>query len=79
MIPVDFCQNNDHVINFTTDEIISKFEEFSKKNDALYLTEIMQTEWLQMLDEYWDEGDTPYLGDFISWRRGCFNITINCL
>ena len=29
----------------------------------IYLTESMQTDWLQMLDEYWDEKDTPYSDD----------------
>ena len=38
-----------------------KFELFSKKNvNALYLTVSMQTYWVQMLDEYWYEGDTTY-------------------
>ena len=45
MIPVDFSQNNYHVIIFTPDDIRSKFESFSKnKSDALYLTESMQKE-----------------------------------
>ena len=40
----------------------SKFEFFSSNNiNILYLTEIMQTYWLEMLDEYWDEKGTPYL------------------
>ena len=26
----------------------------------LYLTESMRPDWLQMLDDYWDEKDTPY-------------------
>ena len=38
MIPVDFCQNNEPVINFTTDDMRSKFEVLSKKTDALYRT-----------------------------------------
>ena len=32
--------------------------------NPLYLTGIIQTYWLQMLDEYWDERDTPYSDDF---------------
>ena len=61
MIPVDFSQNNYHVIIFTPDDIRSKFESFSKnKMDALYLTESMQKEWFQMLDEYWDEVNKTY-------------------
>ena len=32
--------------------------------DALYLTESIWIECLKTLDEYWDEGDTPYSGDF---------------
>ena len=56
IIPVYLCQNNEHVINFTTDDMRSKFDVFLKKKiDVLYLTEIMQTEWLQTLDEYLDE------------------------
>ena len=27
----------------------------------------MQTDWLQILDEYWDEKDTPYSRDFYFW------------
>ena len=39
----------------------SKLDFFSnKKISALYTTESIQTYWLHMLDEYWDEGDTPY-------------------
>ena len=51
MIPVNWSQNNDHVINFTPDDMRSNFESFSKnKMDALYLTEIIQKEWSQMMD-----------------------------
>ena len=39
--------------------MIFKFEIFQRKTDALYLSEIMQKEWLKTLDEYWDEEDTP--------------------
>ena len=60
MIPLYFCQNNEPVFNFTTDDMRSKLEEFSKNRmDALYLTEIMRTKWLKMMDKYWDEIDTP--------------------
>ena len=53
MIPVVFFQKNEPIINFTTDGMISKFEVFSKKKiGALFLTETMQTEWLQMLESY---------------------------
>ena len=52
MIPVSLCQNIEPVINFTTDDITSKFEAFSKnKMDELYLTEGTQTEWMHMLDD----------------------------
>ena len=65
MIPVYFCQNNYHVINFTTDDRRSRFEPFSKnKINELYQTEIMQTEWLQTLYKYWYGVDTPYSGGF---------------
>ena len=33
----------------------------------IYLTEIIRTYWLQMLDEYLDEKDTPYSDDFDLW------------
>ena len=60
MISGDFCQNDQYVINFTFDGIILKFEAFTKnKLDTLYLTEIMITEWIEIIYECWDEGDTP--------------------
>ena len=50
IIPEGFCQNNQYVINFNTDDMISKFEAFTKNNlDTLYLTESMRTEWIQTL------------------------------
>ena len=49
---VDCFQNNDHVINFTADDTISKFESFPKnKMGVLYLTKIIRTEWFQELYE----------------------------
>ena len=58
MIPVDFCQKNSSIVNFTTDDMTSKFELFSeKKINNLHQTEIIRTDWLQILDEYWDEKD----------------------
>ena len=58
MIPVDFCQKNSSIINFTTDDMTSKFELFSEnKINNLHQTEIIRTDWLQILDEYWDEKD----------------------
>ena len=40
VIPVNLCKNNKYVIKFTTDEMISNFELFTKnKMDTLYLTE----------------------------------------
>ena len=59
MIPVDCCQKNASIINFTTNDMKSKFDYFKEKMNNLYLTEIMQTDWLQMLYEYWDEKYTP--------------------
>ena len=45
-IPVDCCQN-ESIINFTTDDMTSKFELFSKKKkNNLYLTVIMRTDCL---------------------------------
>ena len=60
VIPLDFCQNNETVINFTINDITSKSEAFFlNKIDPLYITESIRTECLQALDEYWDEGYTP--------------------
>ena len=43
-----------------------KFETFSNNIiDALYLTKSMWTEWLQALDEYWDEVNIHYSGGFV--------------
>ena len=51
----------------------SKFGLFSKKKmDALYLTGIMQIEWLYKLYEYWDEEDTAYSDDFGFWPEWFF-------
>ena len=44
MILVDLYKNNDHVINFTTYDMRSNFEAFSKnKIDVLYINGIIQT------------------------------------
>ena len=40
--------------------------------DALYLTEIVRTYWMQTLDEYWNEGDTLYSGYFDFWPEWLF-------
>ena len=65
MIPVDFCQNNSSMINFTTDDMTSKFGLFSKnKMNYLYIPESMETDWPQMLYEHWDERYTPYSDAF---------------
>ena len=52
IIPLDLCKKI--IINYTTYDIISKFEFVSKnKKNALYITETMQKYCLQMLYEYW--------------------------
>ena len=44
IIPVDLCQSNEPVINFTTGDMRYKFEVFTKnKMNALYLNEITRT------------------------------------
>ena len=44
MMPVDFCQKNKLIINFTTNDMTSKFQLFSKKKtNALYLNEVIWT------------------------------------
>ena len=61
IVSVDYCQNNQFVKKFTTYYIISKFKVFTNhKLDKFYITEIMRTECLQMIDEYRDEESTPY-------------------
>ena len=66
MIPVYLCKNNDPVIHFTTDDIGSNFEAFSNtKINALYLTESMITEWIQIIYEFWYEVDTNLLRWFL--------------
>ena len=54
-----------------------KFELFAKKKmNNIYLTEIMRTYWIQMLDEYWDEKETPYSDDYYfctNWLYEYFN------
>ena len=50
MISVDFFQKSS-IINFIPDDITSGFELFSKKKmNNIYLTEIMITDWIHMLD-----------------------------
>ena len=59
MIPPD-CIKKSPIINFTTHDMKSKFELFSKyKVDALHLTESIQIDCSNLLYEYWDEGYTP--------------------
>ena len=61
MITEDCSKKNQYVIDFTYNYMISNFEAF--KRNKLYksnITEVMRIEWIQMIDEYWDEGDTPY-------------------
>ena len=61
MIAVYCCQNNETVFNFTNDYMRSNFKLLpNNKMDVLYLTESIQSECLQTLDELWYEGDTPY-------------------
>ena len=70
---IQLLLNNYKVINSTTNDMISKFEAFSKKKiDALYLTEIIRTEWLKMLYKYWDERDKSFSGYFDFWPQWLF-------
>ena len=49
MIPLDFCQNNQHVINFTTDDMISEFKTSTNhKLDIFYWTESVIAKWIKM-------------------------------
>ena len=50
MIPLDWFQKNQYVINLTSNKITFKFEAFTNQEiNTFYLTEIMRTEWTQML------------------------------
>ena len=61
MIPLNWYQKNQYVINFTNDDMISKFQTFkNQKLDTFYLTESMRIQQLQMTDKYWDELNTLY-------------------
>ena len=78
MIPINSLKRKETIINVTTDNMTSKFELFSNnKINALYLNERMKTDWLNVLDKYWDERNRPYSGGFIYGLSGHFNITIN--
>ena len=69
-----------HIINFTTYEMTSNFEAFSKNKMVVpYITESMWTDWLQMLDEYREKVDTSYSSDFDLFPDWFFNITLNLL
>ena len=60
-------------MNYTSDDMTSKLGLFSEKQMiALYLTESMKTDWLQMLDEKWEKIDTPYSDDFGFWPEWMF-------
>ena len=72
MIPVDFFQKKS-IINFTTDDMTSKFELFYKnKMNNTYITEIMRIDWLKILDEYWDKKDTLHSDGFDFWPGRLF-------
>ena len=52
MTPVGCCQNNQYIFNYTSDDMISKFEAFTKyKLDKLDLTGRRITECLKMIYE----------------------------
>ena len=71
--PSGFCQNNEPVINFTTDYIIPKFEVFTKnKIDELYLIESTIIEWIQIIYEFWYEVGKPYSEGFDIWLQWLF-------
>ena len=68
MIPLYRCQKNASIVNFTTDDMTSKSELFSKnKIYNLYLSESMRTYWLQVLDDSWDGKDASYSDDYCFW------------
>ena len=61
MIPKYICQNTQYVINFTSDDMIYKFEDFTKnKLYTLYTTKSKRMQFPHVLDDYLDEGDIPY-------------------
>ena len=73
MVPWDFCQKNKYITYFTSDDIISKPEVFTKyKLYISYLTKTMRTEWIKMLEKYWDGGDKPYSSSYYFWPQWLF-------
>ena len=74
---MDLCQNNLPIINFTTDDMTSKFELFSKKKmNGFYLTE--KIGYICYMDTGMKEIH-PNEVIFISGLSGCFNIIMKCL
>ena len=60
MIPVDFCQRDKNIINFTTYNMKSKIESLKKNNGCSISNWNHAKYWPHILDEYWDEGGAPY-------------------
>ena len=72
---MDCFRNKKNVITITTDDIVSRFEVFANhKLDTLHQTEIMRTEWLQLL---YKKDIYPTIVPLISVHIGCFNIFMN--
>ena len=65
MMPLDCCQTVPPLINLATDDLTSKLYFSKKKIYNIYLTEIVKKHWLDMLYEFWEERDTPYLDNFL--------------
>ena len=72
MIPLDRFQISS-IINFKADDMTYRLDFFSKnKINHLYINEILRTDFPQMLDEYWDERDTPISDGFDFWPDWLF-------
>ena len=72
---MDFYQKQNLSLSLQqmTDDMTYKFEFFSKKRmDDIYLTEIIQRDWIQILDKYREEEDTTYSGDSDFWPDWLF-------
>ena len=65
MIPVDCCEKMHPSL---ISQLMTWYPSFLReKTNHLYLTEIMKTDWLHMLDDYWNEKDTPYSDEYDFW------------
>ena len=64
---------NKFIINYITYGITYRFEFLSKKKtNDIHLNKSIGTDWIHVLDKYWDEGYIPYSNDFDLWPEWLF-------